>query len=413
MVGAQPVALMSERVTNPKLMRPAALKIHGTFRGTTGYDRHVRAFVRALHRQGAAIQLVDLPQWSPLKLPPAQRDPWFETLDRPVPARTTLHFVMPHQVVPAADRLNVNYTMFEADRIPPLWAQLAGQHDLVIVPTESSRQAWLGSGVSERRLRLCPLGVDSEAFSGDTEALPLRLESGEAINAFHVRFLNVSSAIPRKNLPGLLRAWLRATARSDDAVLVLKLSMDGPDSPTKFREQLDSLQHDVGKTLREAAPVHIMSDLLSDADMPRLYAAATHYISLSHGEGWDQPMVEAGAMGLRLIAPDHSAYVSYLDASVATLISSPPVAVAWPRNDPTALLFDGAQWWEPNEDAAVNAIRAAIHGTDMTAASAAGRIRRDLTWDRAAERLMALLGELEASKARRWFRPRRRAYTPD
>jgi glycosyltransferase involved in cell wall biosynthesis len=131
------------------------------------------------------------------------------------------------------------------------------------------------------------------------------------------------------------------------------------------------------------------------------------------GEGWDQPMVEAGAMGLRLIAPDHSAYGSYLDPSVATLISSAPVAVAWPRNDPTALLFDGALWWEPNEDAAVDAIRAAIHGTDLTAASAAGRIRRDLTWDRAAERLMALLGELEASRARRWFRPQRRAYTPD
>jgi hypothetical protein len=54
--------------------------------------------------------------------------------------------------------------------------------------------------------------------------------------------------------------------------------------------------------------------------MPGLFAAASHYWSMSHGEGWDQPMIEAAASGLRLIAPRHTAYLEYLDADVAQLI---------------------------------------------------------------------------------------------
>ena len=44
------------------------------------------------------------------------------------------------------------------------------------------------------------------------------------------------------------------------------------------------------------------------ADMTGLMRAATHYWSMSHGEGWDLPLSKAGAMGLSLIAPRHSAY---------------------------------------------------------------------------------------------------------
>lgn len=31
----------------------------------------------------------------------------------------------------------------------------------------------------------------------------------------------------------------------------------------------------------------MLHDILADDEMPGLYAAATHYISLSYGEGWD------------------------------------------------------------------------------------------------------------------------------
>jgi glycosyltransferase involved in cell wall biosynthesis len=285
---------------------PGALKVRGPYRGPTGYDHHVRAFVRALHDRGVAIQLVDLPEWSPL----AMRDPWFDTLASPVGADATLHFSMPHQVRVESHGINLNYTMFEASRIHPVWVAYARAHDMVVVPTESSRRAWIDSGVPSQRVRLCPLGVDPDLFGRPAAPQPLRHGLEKPLDRFRVRFLNVSALVPRKNLPGLLRVWLEATTNADDAVLILKLTAEDPERIADLDRYMERVQQQVGKSRHEAAPICIFTDLLPDAEMPRLYAAATHYISMSFGEGWDQPMVDAAAAGLELVAPHHSAYTA-------------------------------------------------------------------------------------------------------
>jgi len=74
-----------------------ALKVRGAFKGPSGYDHHVREFVRELHAQGVAIELVDIPDWSSVELPAHLRDPWFDSLDKPTDARTVLHFCLPRQ----------------------------------------------------------------------------------------------------------------------------------------------------------------------------------------------------------------------------------------------------------------------------------------------------------------------------
>jgi glycosyltransferase involved in cell wall biosynthesis len=148
-------------------------------------------------------------------------------------------------------------------------------------------------------------------------------------------------------------------------------------------------------------------DRFSDEDMPRLYAAATHYISLSFGEGWDQPMLEAAASGLRLIAPDHTAYSSYLDSSVAQLIGSREVPCLFSGWGLVELFFHNANWWEPDEGEAILAIRAAIDGTDVSTGSARRRVIREFTWERATRRLIALLEQVRSQRGtgRARFRP--------
>src|SRR5688572_24597144 len=252
-------------------MTVKALRVHGPYKGPSGYEHHVREFVRELHAQGVAVELIDLPHWGPVKLPAELRDPWFETLDRPNDARVALHFCMPHQVVADSRLATVNYTMFEATRIPSRWVRRHLDHDLVIVPTESSRRAWVDSGVPADKLRLCPLGINPALFA-DPQPLPLHGADGQPLDRFRVRFLNVSELGPRKNLHGLLRAWLRATSRQDDAVLILKLGAYAPGWLAHFGGQLDRLQAQLGKRLSEAAAVHFLYDLFSDVEMPRLHA---------------------------------------------------------------------------------------------------------------------------------------------
>ncbi len=378
----------------------AALRVRGPFRGPSGYDHHVREFVRELVRQDVVVQLVDLPEWGAARLPEHARDWWFDHLSQPVDASITLHFTMPHQVISDGHGLDVNYTMFEATRVPATWVEHNRRHALVIVPTESSRQAWLAAGFPADRLRICPLGINASLFDGSVEPLSLRTETGVPVASYRTRFLNVSELGPRKNLTGLLRAWLITTSVEDDAVLMLKLGCYTPGWFDLFAQQLQELQRQVGQSFRQAAPVEILFDLLPDAEMPRLYSTATHYISLSHGEGWDQAMVEAAASGLQLIAPDHSAYRAYLSPDTATLIPSREVPARFDGDPPLQALFAGANWWEPDTDAAVASIRRAIDGQDGERRGARKQVLTHFTWQRSTRRLLDILSELDVREAR-------------
>jgi glycosyltransferase involved in cell wall biosynthesis len=383
------------------------LRVRGPFKGLSGYDHLVREFARELHNQGVAVQLVACPECGPVTLPAAMRDPWFDLLAKPVDARIVLHICLPPQVRQERKRINVNYTMFEATRVPSRWVWQNRKHDLVIVPTESSRGAWLNSGMPEEQIRMCPMGINAARFSGPVAPLPLRGDTGEPLSQYRVRFLNVSELNPRKNLLGLLRTWIRGTSRQDDAVLMIKLSVVVPGWLDQFKRRVDRLQRHLRKGLHEAAPVHFIYDRFTDADMPRLYAAATHYISMSFGEGWDQPMLEAAASRLKLIAPNHSAYTTYLDPSIASLMASREVPAIFAGWGNLQVLFANANWWEPDEEQAVDFIRAAIEGRDGGKASARDHILREYTWENATRRLIAILSEVEARTRRRglWFLP--------
>jgi glycosyltransferase involved in cell wall biosynthesis len=258
-----------------------------------------------------------------------------------------------------------------------------------------------------QHLRLCPLGINPSLFRITVPALALYGEHGELLNQYRVRFLNVSELRPRKNLLGLLRAWIKATSPEDDAVLIIKLGCYEPGSLELFRDKLNGLEENIGKTLDQAAPVHFLDEIFPDADMPRLYAAATHYISLSLGEGWDQPMVEAAASDLKLIAPHHSAYPTYLDTTVAHLISSREAPIVLKDGGTSGTRFQYAHWWEPDEDEAIHCIRLAIEGGDWGKASARSRILGQFTWEKATQCLIELLSEVEArqKRSRFWLPP--------
>jgi glycosyltransferase involved in cell wall biosynthesis len=377
-----------------------ALVVRGPYLGASGHDHHVREFVRHLSQRQIRIQLIDLPEWGPTRLPEHARDPWFDTLGAPVPATAAIHFCMPPQARAATGLLDVNYTMFEASRIPSRWLQFNRRHDLVVLPAESSRRAWLTAGFPDERIRLCPLGVDPDRFRPDVEPLPLVDRRGMRVSDRRTRFLNVSEFGPRKNLLALLRVWITATTPRDDAILIVKLSSLAADQALAFMRDLDTVERAIGKSRRDAAPVLFYDQILADAAMPCLFAAATHYWSMSRGEGWDQPMAEAAATGLRLLAPAHTGYTGYLDDSVAAMIPSRQVPAVVAGDPRTAALFAGAAWWEPSEDAAAEALRGALSGADKRGATARSRMVERFTWQHAVTRLIEILEELHERRGR-------------
>jgi glycosyltransferase involved in cell wall biosynthesis len=367
------------------------LDVIGPVRGPSGYDRHTREFVRHLAALGVEIALTHLEGWSS-DVPPAMRETWFDTLTADTPADTVLHFTMPTHLRPRPGARNVNYTMFEADRIPAQWVWHARECDRVVVPTHAARDAWLASGVPAGHVKVSPLGVDGEAFSAPAPPLPLALPDGRPISGFSTRFLHVGELRPRKNQLGLLRAWLHATQPDDDAVLVLKCP-DVPHMVAQLAQDVEDMQRELGRSLAEAGPAVLAPVLLSEQEMRGLYAAATHYISMSCGEGWDQVMMEAGVAGLRLIAPRHTAYVEYLgDEDVEFLpCSLAPATFLGRVGHEDKIFFDGLSWWPPDEEAAAEIIRGVIDGTRGRKPPPSERLAATYTWEAAARHLLEAL----------------------
>ena len=374
------------------------IEVHGPFRGPSGHDRHTREFVRAMVLLGAKVQLKSVDGWSP-ELPGGLREAWFETLatplNGPLEPDTVLHFMMPNRCRPRPGKPNVNYTMFEASGIPADWVARAREHCRIVVPTDACRDAWTRSGVPDSKVSVCPLGVDGEYFSQKVEPLALAVPNGRRLTEYGARFLNIAELRPRKNHLGLLRTWIRATRSDDDAVLILKC-MTAPHLLEVFNRDLDRMQREIGRSLADAAPVFLLTSLLGDEQIRALYHTATHYISMSHGEGWDLPMMEAATAGLQLIAPNHSGYKTYLGPGDAELVPATETDARFEGSvgQEDHIFFDGLSWWRPDEDAAAAVIARAIRGNAAQKKSPAERIRLLFTWDRAAARLLSILNEV-------------------
>jgi len=136
---------------------------------------------------------------------------------------------------------------------------------------------------------------------------------------------------------------------------------------------------------------------LTEGTLRSLYSTATHYISMSRGEGWDQPMMEAGVAGLQLIAPNHSAYTAYLRQEDAELVPATLVPAVFDisMGQEDRLWFEGAQWWQPDEDAAVEILGRIVRGDPSTKKSPQQRLCSEFSWEKAARQLLTILRELD------------------
>jgi len=358
------------------------LFIRGPMNGVSGYSHMTNRFIRSLFTRNIPMNIAGI----------YGDENWASRLDVSMRSKISLSFLTPPVVEILPGLRNGLFSMFEGTIIPPEWKAPSDLVDLVVVPSRSSKEAWMARGHPEDRVRVCPLGVEEE--QPGTPPFTLRDAAGRPFQERARRVLNVSDLIPRKNVDGLLRVWLRATSNRDDAVLVLKLGKGRPGARREIQRLIEITERVVGKKMSEAAPVVFLDKTITETQMSGLFWMSTHYLSMSHGEGWDLPMSRAGALGLRLIAPAHSAYLDYLDDTVAHMIPSVvrPAHATYSREPWPP--FHGIDWWEPDEDAAAEILTRVVNGRDHVALDAGSRLLSRFTWNQATDRLLSVLGEL-------------------
>jgi glycosyltransferase involved in cell wall biosynthesis len=376
--------------------RPSVL-LRGSIFGVHSLAGVNRDLARALIRRGdLELGLVDV---DGARLDP--RDPAYAELEPCVSGllpRTdiTLRHAWPPALGPAHGGRVAQFLHWEYGPPPLEWVRAHADHlDEVWVASTHVRDGMLEGGMDPGRLALVPLGVDPERFRPGAEPLDL----GD--RAPGVRLLFVGGLIWRKGIDLLLTAYLRAFRPGDDVTLVLKdFGARGPYVPQEAAERVREIQADP-----RAPRILHLTDSLSDADMPRLYAACDALVQPYRGEGYGLPIAEAMACGLPAIVPDRGAARDFCGPQTAVLVPSREVAMD--SSTIGGMLIAGRPRVVEVEVAdLVAAMRGVVGSPERAAAlgaAASAHVRAAHTWDRTAEvaaaRLAALAGAGRARAA--------------
>jgi glycosyltransferase involved in cell wall biosynthesis len=228
------------------------------------------------------------------------------------------------------------------------WRLVQRDADRVIVPSEFVRAACLAAGLGGDRVRVVPHGVAvPPVTTADVESARTRYD----LHRPYV--LWVGTWEPRKNLDGLLTAFTAVDAGVD-------LCLVGPPGWRLDATRLPALGD---------PRVHRLG-FVSEPDLHALYAGASVFCLPSHGEGFGLTITEAMAHGTPVITSAGSATEEVADGAALLIDPSDPTTIA------DAI---GRVMSEP---------------TLAHQLSEAGRRRTaGLTWDKAAERTIAVYRE--------------------
>jgi glycosyltransferase involved in cell wall biosynthesis len=388
-----PVPVPSESAGSPPLAW------FGPVYDPSGYGNEARSFVLALDDQA---------------MPPSLRAAghhsaaFREAVDGKVRARLDAMLVRPiddgfvgvihmppsfMQRIPGADYL-IGRTMFETDGLSPDLVERCNLMDELWVPSAFNAETFRRAGVRARLVRM-PGAIDSTRFRPGLEPLPIPGVRGTV-------FLSTIEWKPRKGWHTLLAAWADAFDHTDEVSLVFRASIPGQtesDCAPEILRQIDAWLAERGRSRAELAPIIVLGRQVPDADVPRLYAAASVYVTASSGEGWGYPYMEAMASGLLTIATRWSGNLEFMHDENSLLCD---VESLIPAIDEYVGPMPGQSWAQPSVTHLAQLLRVPIDDP-VRATRLVTRAREEMqttwTWERSARMVRHRLREIAAERA--------------
>jgi glycosyltransferase involved in cell wall biosynthesis len=275
-----------------------SLNYYGEVFQASGYGQAARAYVHALHAAGVQVHVVNAtrgPHHLEDTLISAQLgcDPGADfNLFHGIPsfwARSAY-----------AQRNVIAMTVWEADRMPPVWRD----------PLSHAIDVWLPCAfnveVFARDLTKTPFCLphallpDNGIAEGHPSNISLAVEPADFV------FYSIFEWQDRKNPRGLIEAFFETFAGECDAVLLIKTNAG---AATEAQRAVD----EVRALTRSRARVVLHCDTFDEAVMRALHARGDCYVSLHRGEGWGYPLFEAAARGTPVVATAYGGPLDYLD----------------------------------------------------------------------------------------------------
>lgn len=236
---------------------------------------------------------------------------------------------------PDARRAAIWY--WELEKTPALWAQRARRYDEIWAPTRFIRDSF--AQVMPVPVRAVAPGVSlGKVSSRDRSWFGIPEAPFVVLFAF-----DMCSVMERKNPLGLIRAFRKAFRKTDDALLVIKVTRGSfdPQGMALLREE------------EERGQVQIIDKVMTRGDAMALIACCDTYASLHRSEGFGLTLAEAMLLGKPAVGTNYSGNLDFMTPECARLVDYRKVVIA----DNLPQYPKGVLWAQPDEDHAAQILR--------------------------------------------------------
>jgi glycosyltransferase involved in cell wall biosynthesis len=208
-------------------------------------------------------------------------------------AKVWIHYCPIHMFEPQKGKINILFSMWEADDLPPSMLEDLNRADSIIVPSVNSLHTFRKAGYVGK-IYVCQHGLDTDEFTYKERVV----DPNKA-----VRFLWVGAPNARKGYDLAVKSFFNAFHGTSAKVeLYLKSTAFGHGGDFQYLEKYSAVI-DTRKLPRE--------------ELVQLYHNSDVFLFPSRGEGAGLPPLEAMATGLPVIAPAYSAMRDYMNWEIA------------------------------------------------------------------------------------------------
>jgi glycosyltransferase involved in cell wall biosynthesis len=315
-------------------------------------------------------------------------------------------------------KVNIGITAgIETTAVSDAWIAGCNKMDLIIVPSEHSKKGFvdalyekmqnmpdgkqqkIGELKLEKPMEVLFEGVDDNIYKPiENASLDLVDDIEEDFCFLHVgQWTQGGYGEDRKDIAKLVKIFYESFAnKKEKPALLLKTNgatysiMDREDCLRKINEIKSKFPLDWN-----LPNVYLLHGSLSEEEMNKLYnhPKVKSFISLTHGEGFGRPLLEASMVGLPVIASAWSGHIDFLSETDSMLLGGElkqvPQSMVWKD-----IIVPESQWFNVNEQQSYKAMNYCFQNYDEVKKKALNlmKINRDkFTLNKMTEKLNEII----------------------
>lgn len=278
----------------------------------------------------------------------------------------SFQLMLPNEWDTRLANFNVGITAaVETDRCNPNWCEACNSMNAVIVPSTFTKSVLLNSG----RVVRTPIFVVNESYKEDIfdnvyeDSTQLDFETN--FNFLVVSQLTGNIQTDRKNIAFTIK-WFAEEFKNDKNVgLIVKTNMGG-NSLFDYNATLQNIKSLVAQCrIGEFPRIYLLHGAMTDEQMCSLYKhpKVKAFLTLTHGEGFGLPILEAAACGLPILATNWSGHLDILRPEFGSFVKLDYMLSDIPKERVDNNVFvNGARWAYVQETEAKRKMRKIVEG---------------------------------------------------